>query len=96
MLLDKATQFRKITIWEPRWHDKKVLIASRKVGEHNKIIFTGVPGETNYMGDKPYYLSGQTIKKCKKESNGTIDCYVVPLDKLEPLELTQHSIYELY
>lgn len=86
----RHTLMRNIPVWEPRWHDRRALIATYKVGENNRITFP----KTKSMPDA-YYLSGKTIRQFKKESNGTIDCYCVPLDKLEPLEITPHCIHEL-
>jgi len=86
VLIDRLTPLNKIEIWEPRWKDRKVLIATYKVGEHNKIVFTkapSMPGE--------YYLSGKTIKKCPKETNGKIPVYAVPVDKLEKLEINERD-----
>lgn len=88
MLLGKFTQFRYFEIWEPRFHDKVVLLAKYKVGEHNKIVFTKAPS----MGTEPYYVSGATVKKCKLETNGAIKCYAVPINKLEPLEITERDL----
>lgn len=90
ILLDKRTQFRYFEIWEPRYSTKDVLLAVRKVGAHNKIVFT----KSKSMGTEPYYVSGTTIKECKKAWNGSIDCYAVSLDKLQPLELTENSEFD--
>lgn len=90
MILDRRTQFKYFEIWEPKYSTKTVLLACRKVGEHNKIVFTKAPS----MGEEPYYISGKVVKRCKKEWNGSIDCYAVPLDKLEPLELTENSEFD--
>ena len=69
-----------IEIWSPRFHDRKVLIAKYKVcfGE-NHIIFTKAK---NLKGMK-FKMDGAEISKYPVETNGTIDCYVVDLDKLE-------------
>jgi hypothetical protein len=82
MITCSHTQMAFFQIFEPRWHDRKVLLAAHKVGTHNKIKFT----RAKSLGVKPYYVSGAKVKKFKKESNGTIDCYSVPLSDLEPLE----------
>lgn len=84
MLLSKNTPAQVIEIWQPRWKDRKVLIAKYKVGTHNLIRFT----KTKSMPDD-YYLSGTTIAKCPIETNGTVDCYAVPMDELEILERTE-------
>lgn len=89
-MLCKHSQFHVFEIWSPRYHDKKVLLNAFKVGTHNKIMFTKAPS----MGEEPYYVSGKTVKKYPKVSNGTIMTYSVPLDELRPLELPEHCIHE--
>lgn len=84
MIIDKYTPLQNIVVFQPRWHDRKVLIAGFKVGEHNKITFPKTP---SMKGD--FYLSGKTIRKYPKESNGKIMCYVVPIDELQPLEINE-------
>lgn len=88
MKLGKFTPFRYFEIWHPKYSDQTVLLAIHKVGEHNKIVFT----KSSSMGTEPYYVSGDTVKKCKKESNGKIQCYAVPLNKLETLELDNKDL----
>jgi len=90
MLMDKYTQFAYYEILEPRYHNKTVLLKASKVREHNKIVFTKAPS----MGTLPYYVSGKVVKKCRKDNNGVIAVYVVPLIKLENLELSQNSEME--
>lgn len=84
MMVGRMTPVQVIDIWQPRWKDRKVLIAKWKVGQHNKITFSktkSMPGE--------YYLPGETVRKCPLESNGKIQCYAVPMDELEPFERSQ-------
>lgn len=71
----------KFTIWQPRWHDKTVLLAKHKVNDTNEVCFTKAPS----LGTEPYYVSGEIVKKCKIESNGKIDCYAVPLTELKKM-----------
>ena len=65
-----------IDIWQPRWKDRKVLIATYKVKPgKNKVTFSKtkcLPGV--------YEVEGKDIVKYPVESNGTIGCYAVPLD----------------
>lgn len=82
MKLHRHTTAQNIEIWQPRWRDKTVLIAKHKVGTHNKITFTKAP---TYPDN--YYISGAEIQKCPLDTNGKIDCYAVPLSKLEILEV---------
>jgi len=90
-VLGKFDQLAVFDIWQPRWHDKTVLLACHKADnaktKHFKIKFTKAK---SMAGD--WYVSKDIVKKCKKESNGTIMTYVVPLDKLQPLEIKQHDI----
>lgn len=81
MRLDKHIPASHIEIWQPRWHDRKVLIAKHKVATHNKIVFTKSP---TMKGE--YYASKDTITKYPTESNGKIECYAVPVGELEILE----------
>ena len=81
VIVTKSMSLNRFDIRQPRWRDRVVLLAKYKVGQHNAIIFEEVkslPGE--------FYLSGEIIKDCPLESNGTIACYAVPLDKMERLE----------
>lgn len=67
-----------IEIWQPRWKDRMVLIAKYKVQTKNQIVFT----KAKSLKDKKYYISAEEIQKYPIETNGKIDCYAVPLDKL--------------
>lgn len=69
-----------IEIWAPRWKTKEVLIACHKVSRGiNRIKFTKVEAYKN----KYYDIDSKEITSCPIESNGRIDCYVVPLSKLK-------------
>jgi hypothetical protein len=81
MTLSRFTTVNEIPIWQPRWKDRKVLVAKFKVGTHNSIIFTQAP---TLKGN--WYMSGENIRKYPLDSNGKIPCYAVPLEDLEPLE----------
>lgn len=83
MKLPKTTQLQYHEIWRPRYHDRKVLLAKFRVGTHNKIVFTKAP----HMGTDPYYISGDKVQKFGIESNGKIECYAIPINELEPLEV---------
>ena len=65
-----------LEIWEPRWHDRKVLIAVYKVANENVIKITKGAAKGKYK------MSGIAVRSYPKETNGRIPCYAVPLDKL--------------
>ena len=70
-----------IDIWQPRWHDRTVLIAKHKVGEENVIRFLkakSLPGI--------YRVSGSVVRGYPTRSNGKIACYEVPLRELERID----------
>jgi hypothetical protein len=79
----------KIPIWDARWHDRRVLIAPLKVKDHNVIAFT-----KSKSLEGLFYISGKNIRKYPKQSNGTIMCFIVPLDDLLPFEFERHCIHE--
>ena len=83
MIISNSTPLNHIEIWQPRWSTRDILVAPWKVGTHNRITFKYAKSLT---GD--YYLSGATIKACELSSkgNGKAAMYIVPLDKIEPLE----------
>lgn len=85
--LSKWTPKNLIEIWEPLYSENLVLINPSKVGQHNLIRFTKAKSLTGQ-----YYLSGKTIRKYKKRSNGTAMMWVVPLSELRPLEITERDL----
>lgn len=94
MLLKKLDQIAVFDIWQPRWHDKIVLLSVHKVDkaktDHIKVVFSKAPSM-----DGDWYASRKAIMRCPKETNGTIQCYAVPLDKLEPLQINHKDWREL-
>lgn len=82
MLISKTTPLNLIDIWSPRYRDRKVLIASYKVKENNKIIFT----RAKHLAGHEYYMSGAKIRSYPIDTNGKVQVYAVPLDDLESLE----------
>lgn len=81
MKLKENTPAVIIDIHAPRWHDRKVMIAGYKVATHNIIRFTKAKSMQGL-----FYLSGETIRKYEKETNGKVECYCVPMDELELYE----------
>ena len=69
-----------IKIWQPRYKDRTVLIATTKVVRGENIIeFTKAK---EYEG-MTFACDSSIIRACPVCSNGKIDCYAVPLTKLE-------------
>lgn len=82
--LEPLTYFQ---IWQPRYHDKRVLLSAQKVKSAKtkfaKIHFTKAP---SMAGD--WVISIKKIKAFPIQTNSSIQCYAVPLSELQPLELT--------
>lgn len=91
MITCRHTPMKAFEIFAPKYSTKQVLLKAIKVGEHNKITFTKAPS----MGTDPYYISGKNVKKYPKDSNGSIMCYSVPLEELEPLEYQDGCIHQI-
>ena len=92
----KHIQMQVFDIWAPRYHDKMVLLMDKRIGEHNKIVFT----DAKSMGTLPYYISGKEAKKFKLETKtskmGNINKFrCVPEDSLKLMEYEEHCIHEL-
>jgi len=77
-------------IYEPRWHDRRVLLKVTAVHDHNIVQFSKSPTLPGW-----YYVSGKTVRKYSKQSNGRIDCYAVPLSEFVPFEPKLHCEHEL-
>ena len=85
MKLSRLTVAIEHKIWQPRWHDKVVLIAARDVSHHNIIEFTKIPEGNSWSGK--WYVSGKTVQLYEPEpmptkAGGTIMLHPVPLDEL--------------
>ena len=71
-----------IEIWSPRYHDRRVLIAKYKVCDgNNDIVFT----KAKHLRGKTFRVLGKEVKRCPIETNGVIECYAVPMEKLEQI-----------
>lgn len=74
-------------VWEPRWHDRRVLLAKYKVKRGRNIIkITGVPKQAKSAAEGIYEMSEIAIRSYPREDNGSITCYAVPLDKLRRIK----------
>lgn len=96
--LCKHHGLKSIKIWNPRYHDKKVLIGVHHIKKSPEYIirFTDrkEDGTLRYPGDR--IIQSKVIRKHKKVSNGTIDCYAVPMDKLDKVTYKEHCEHEYY
>lgn len=71
-----------ILIWEPRWHDRTVLVAERRIMDENEVIVQ------HKDFPKPYYLSGSharefPLEQMKTKAGGEIAVRAIPLAELE-------------
>lgn len=72
-----------IEIWQPRYKDNTVLIATYKVKSgYNYIKFT----KAKHLEGKLYRLHSTDIDNRKVQRNGNGNVYIVPFEKLELVE----------
>lgn len=86
MKLNNQIPRQNFQIYNPRWHDRIVLLADFKIQSHNVITF---PKARTLVGE--WYISGDKAKTfpaepMKTKSGTTMTMRVVPIDELEPLE----------
>lgn len=76
-----------IEIWEPRWHDRTVLIAAYRVkpGEDVEIEIMKSAFKGRYI--VPYeVIEKAPVEKMKTKKGGEVKVIVVSLDDIVPLE----------
>lgn len=80
-------------IWHPRYNDNRVLLDAYRVDraktDNLVVLFTrakSLPGL--------WYVSRKKVRRYRKEFNGSIECYSVPLRALESLMITKEIRYE--
>ncbi len=91
LTLGKYEPLTLFEVWQPRYHDKTVLLKAEKVKnaktQYLKIKFTKAP---TMEGD--WVISKQKAKSFPKSTNGTIQCYVIPLSELKILNINERDI----
>lgn len=94
MTLGKYEPLTVFEIWQPRYHDKKVLLKAKKIKDakttYLKIKFSKAP---SMEGD--WVISKQKAMGFPLETNGTIQCRAIPLNELQPLEITEKDMRAL-
>jgi hypothetical protein len=73
-----------ITIKHPKYKTEEALIAVYKIKNSDElytIVFTDTT-DKRYKG-KGYQMLGKEIIKYPKQTNGTIDCFYVPLKDMK-------------
>lgn len=71
-----------ILVWEPRWHDKTVLVADYRLFDHNQIQI----GHKDFP--EPFYLTAERARQfpledMKTKTGGTVAVRAIPLAELE-------------
>ncbi len=75
-------------IWEPRWRDKTVLLADRKITRHNDVHITYKDKNGARLYPNPFYISGlearkYPIEEMKTKKGDYLRVRAIPLSKLE-------------
>lgn len=75
----KSNRIKALPIWQPRYHDDKILISCNKVSEtDDTYIF--ICGDDNYPN--LYKIPAHSFFNYKIGSNGRILCFEVPIKDL--------------
>lgn len=81
-----SSQVNLITVWQPRYIDKKILIATNKIRHGaNYVVITK---DDRYKG-KVFYLEGNDAFCCSKSTNGKIEVYEIPMEHLQLIRDSQ-------
>lgn len=77
-----------IHIWEPRWKDRVVLVADRKLEAHNHICIDYIQSNGEPLYPHPLYISGEQARSFPLEdmatkAGGVISVRAIPLTELE-------------
>lgn len=80
--VNSSVGMNQILIWEPRWHDRTVLLAERRLLTHNMIVIE------HKDFPAPFYLTGERarsfpIEQMKTKRGDTIAVRAVPIAELE-------------
>lgn len=89
--LGKFEPMTYLEVFEPRYHDKTALLNGPKVKRATtqwvRVKFTKAK---SMEGD--WVVSRSKVMKYPLQSNGTIQCYAVPLSELNILEIDEKDI----
>lgn len=98
MIFSKPHLLTELEIWQPRYssaytetNERVALLAKYKV-EHAtswiKIKFT----KAKHLEGQRYCIKREDVMRCPIDSNGKIECYAVPMSKLENWDSSQEVL----
>lgn len=95
MIACKHTPFGLVDwVWEPRYSTRDFIVDQRIKKfkpPHLKVRFSKVNDTNEWAGD--WAISKKEAGRRKFNNNG-LECYVISLDKLEPIELQERCEHE--
>lgn len=76
------TGINQILIWEPRWHDRVVLVADRRILPENEVLIQ------HREFPRSFYITGEEARKypleqMRTKQGSTIAVRAIPLSELE-------------
>lgn len=82
----------KNAIWERRYHDDRVLLHDKKVKAHNMVELKEKRADGSPRLTGPFYISGKTVRKYKKEmmptkAGGLAPMRPVPFNEFKPMKI---------
>lgn len=95
MIIKSPELCTRLTIWRPKYSTKYsdeaeyiALLAVYKVNKATPTIIVDFTKAKHLEGQR-YAISREVAKQCPIASNGTIDCYAVPLSKFTNWETAE-------
>ncbi len=92
MTINKPHLLTKISIWSPRYKDKHgelaepvVLLAKYKVHHGSSVILVEFTKAKHLIGQR-YCITRDAAQRYPTETNGRIECYVIPLSAFDGWE----------
>lgn len=80
--MDTIPGVNQIFIIAPRWHDRTVLVAERRILPENQVVIQ------HHEFPRSFFITGEEARKypleqMKTKAGGTIDVRAIPLSELE-------------
>lgn len=77
-----------ILLLAPRWRDRVVLVAERRLLDHNEVVITAKDAKGELYFPAPMYITGERarqfpLEQMKTKAGGTIAVRCVPLTEME-------------
>lgn len=85
MIIKNPYQLTKLQVWQPRYKDGVALLSVGKVNRATPVILIEFTKAKHLAGQR-FCIERKKAMNCPIGTNGTIECYAVPMKLLEGWE----------